>query len=55
VGLVCFNGEVTVIGDGSEVQKTIAGDHLSNFEYLSKLNLYETHCKQPINKVVGAL
>jgi hypothetical protein len=55
VGLVCFNSEVLVIGDGSQPQKTIAGDHLNSYDYLSKLQLQQTHLKEPISKVVGAL
>lgn len=36
VGLVTFNNEVTVIGDGTEKEQIIAGDNLSNFEYLKE-------------------
>ena len=34
LGVVTFNHEVQVIGDGTQAPVTIAGDHLSNFEYL---------------------
>jgi len=32
VGLVTFNNEVTLIGDGSKGEVTIKGDSLYNFE-----------------------
>lgn len=34
VGIVTFNHEVHVIGDGTKDVQVITGDHLSNFEYL---------------------
>ena len=34
LGVVTFNHEVTVIGDGTQAPVTITGDHLRNFEYL---------------------
>jgi len=34
VGIVTFNNEVTVIGDGTKEPQTITGDHLNNMEYL---------------------
>jgi hypothetical protein len=34
VGVVTFNHEVSIIGDGTKVPQTITGDHLNNFEYL---------------------
>lgn len=34
IGLVCFNHEVSVIGDGHLEQSTIAGDKLFNFDFL---------------------
>lgn len=34
LGLVSFNHEVTIIGDGSEDDQTIAGDKLYNYDYL---------------------
>jgi len=34
IGIVTFNHEVQVIGDGTKASQTITGDHLNNFEYL---------------------
>lgn len=34
IGIVTFNHEVQVIGDGTQAVKTITGDHLQNFEYM---------------------
>lgn len=34
VGIVTFNGEVTVIGDGTVAPQTIAGDKLFDYDYL---------------------
>ena len=34
VGVVTFNNEIQIIGDGSLDPVTITGDHLNNFEYL---------------------
>lgn len=34
IGLVTFNNEVTIIGDGSGVPTTVAGDKLHNYEFL---------------------
>ena len=34
VGLVTFNNEVTIIGDGAMVPKTLAGDKLFDFDGL---------------------
>ncbi len=34
LGVVTFNNEVQIIGDGSQDPVTITGDHLNNFEYL---------------------
>jgi hypothetical protein len=34
VGVVTFNGEVTIIGDGTKDPVTIAGDKLQNFDFL---------------------
>lgn len=36
VGLVTFNREVTIIGDGSKAAVTIAGDKLSDYDLLMK-------------------
>jgi hypothetical protein len=34
VGLVCFNHEVSIIGDGSKDSLTVAGDKLYDYEFL---------------------
>lgn len=34
VGIVTFNNEVQVIGDGTQEAQLITGDKLSNFDYL---------------------
>lgn len=34
VGVVTFNNEVTILGDGSQNEVRVAGDHLMNFDYL---------------------
>lgn len=36
VGLVTFNSDVTVIGDGQEKEQIISGDKLQNYENLTK-------------------
>ena len=34
IGIVTFNHEVQVIGDGSKSPQTITGDHLNQFDFL---------------------
>jgi hypothetical protein len=34
IGLVTFNNEVTIIGDGTKHPSTVAGDKLFNYDYL---------------------
>ena len=34
VGIVTFNNEISVIGDGTKNPQTIAGDHLNDIEWL---------------------
>ena len=36
VGLVSFSNQVTIIGDGTQIPKVIAGDRLSDMDYLLK-------------------
>lgn len=36
VGVVTFNNEVTVIGDGAKNPQVITGDKLNDFDYLLK-------------------
>ena len=34
VGVICFNGDVTVLGDGSAAPKTFTGDLLTSYDGL---------------------
>ena len=34
IGVVTFNHEVQVIGDGSQNAQTVSGDHLNNYDWL---------------------
>jgi len=34
IGLVTFNNEVTIIGDGTKDPLTVAGDKLQNYDFL---------------------
>ena len=36
IGLVAFNNEVTIVGDGSQEPQTISGDKLSDYDFLIK-------------------
>jgi len=36
LGIVSFNSEVTVVGDGSQEPQVIAGDKLFDYDYLLK-------------------
>lgn len=36
VGVVTFNNEVTVLGDGTKNPQTITGDRLNDYDYLLK-------------------
>lgn len=50
VGVVTFNNEVTVLGDGTKNPLTITGDRLNDYDYLLK-----TGCEQAgilLNKTV---
>ncbi len=51
IGLVTFNSEVTIIGDGTQVPQTIAGDKLHNYEYLLQngIDSSKTHFVKPVN------
>ena len=51
VGLVTFNNEVTVIGDGTADTVTINGDRLNNYEYL--LDNATACTQQTMNNSVG--
>jgi len=57
LGIVTFNHEVTVIGDGSKEPQVIAGDKLYNYDYLlengSKVS--ETHLQKPIKETSSKL
>ncbi|CAI2386334.1 unnamed protein product [Moneuplotes crassus] len=52
VGLVSFNGEVNIVGDGSQPSQTISGDKLTNYEYLIEngQNVAKTHMSQGIEE-----
>lgn len=41
VGLVTFNGEVTVIGDGTKAPQTITGDKLNDYDFLIQNGISE--------------
>ena len=34
IGIVTFNHEVQVVGDGTKPSQTISGDHLMDFDWL---------------------
>ncbi|CAI2385036.1 unnamed protein product [Moneuplotes crassus] len=53
VGLVSFSDEVTVHGDCSEQPQTIAGDKLSDYEFLAQngVEATETHLQKSITEV----
>ena len=34
IGLVCFNHEVTIIGDATKAEQTVAGDKLNDYDFL---------------------
>ena len=34
IGIVTFNHEISIIGDGTKPVQNIAGDHLQNFDWL---------------------
>ena len=50
IGLVTFNSEVTVIGDGTQIPKTIVGDKLNNFDELleSGIQSHQTSLQKSI-------
>lgn len=54
IGLVTFNNEVTVIGDGTKHPQTISGDKLLDFEFLrtngiqSSQNLFKNSIKDTL-------
>lgn len=52
VGLISFNKDVTIIGDGTQVPQTISGDKLKNYEYLLEngQKVAKTHMEQGIDQ-----
>ena len=52
VGLVSFNGDVSIIGDGSQVPQTVSGDKLMNYEYLLEngQKVAKTHMQQGVHE-----
>ena len=57
VGVVTFNHEVSIIGDGTKVAQTITGDHLNNFEYLQNNGKAQAaeRLTQPVNATKDTL
>lgn len=57
LGLVAFNNEVTVVGDGVENPQIIAGDKLEDYNYLMENGIKQgqLRMKQQINKTHKAL
>ena len=57
VGIVAFNHEVQVIGDGTKDAQTISGDKLHNFEYLKENGKAQSAARltQPIGYTKDAL
>jgi hypothetical protein len=57
VGLVSFNGDVQVIGDGSQVPLTISGDKLTDYAWLLEngQKVAKTHMTQGIDKTEAQL
>jgi len=58
LGIVTFNHEVTIIGDGTKEPQVIAGDKLYNYDYLMENGTKnaETHLQKSIkdtNKVLS--
>ena len=51
LGVVTFNHEVQIIGDGTQDAATVAGDNLNNFEYLE--NNGKAQAAQRLNKPIG--
>ena len=57
VGVVTFNNEVTVIGDGTKPAQVITGDKLYNFDYLEKNGKTQasTHMQNSIGETAKVL
>lgn len=57
VGVVTFNNEVTVIGDGSKASQVITGDKLFDFEYLQNNGKTQagTHLQQCVGESAKTL
>ena len=57
IGLVTFNNEVTVIGDGTKNPTTIAGDKLLNYDFLLQngLECAATQFQKSIKQTKGQL
>eukprot|EP00347_Sterkiella_histriomuscorum_P018210 403346370 len=57
IGLVTFNNEVTVIGDGMQIPQTIAGDKLYNFDYLLQngIESQKLYLNKPIKETKSKL
>jgi ribosomal protein S26 len=57
VGLVSFNGDVNIIGDGSQVPQTISGDKLKDYNYLLEngQKVAGTHMQKGIDETESQL
>lgn len=57
VGIVAFNHEVQVIGDGTKDSQTISGDKLNNFDYLKENGKAQSaeRLTKPISETSDAL
>jgi uncharacterized ubiquitin-like protein YukD len=53
VGLVTFSNDVNIHGDSTQVPQVVAGDKLSDYEYLRKngIDITDTHMKKPVGEV----
>lgn len=51
IGVVTFNGDVTVLGDGSKDPSTITGDKLNNYDWL--LENGQKEGKDKMQKTIG--
>lgn len=51
VGIVTFNNEVTVIGDGTKPVQVITGDKLNDFDFLE--NNGKAHAASHMEKCIG--
>jgi len=57
LGIVTFNHEVTVIGDGTKDPHVVTGDKLNNYDFLLEngYKISETHLQKPIKETSSIL